>query len=194
MIYDTPGLFDTQDNHAAVKAEIGRAIYMASPGPHALLILFKIGNRFTDEEKKTIEKIREMFGKDAHKFCILVLTGEDNLFCDDTTVKDYLDTADSGLKQLLEQCQNRYMTINNRSSQQEIDEKLRKELLKMIETMLAENQTCYYTNEQFLKAEQELQEREKQRIETEIRKKEAEEKAWREKVIKNLVFFTKLFN
>jgi hypothetical protein len=56
-IYDTPGLFDTQDGHDVIKAEIDRAIQMASPGPHAFIILFKIGNRFTDEEKKTIALI-----------------------------------------------------------------------------------------------------------------------------------------
>jgi ATP-dependent Lon protease len=194
MIYDTPGLFDTQDGHDVIKAEIARAIQMASPGPHAFLILFKIGNRFTDEEKKTIETIQDMFGKDADQFCILLLTGEDNLIHDGKKVEDYLETANPGLKQLLEQCQNRYITINNRPLEQaEVDKKLQ-QLVEMIETMLAKNQVRYYTDEQFQKAEQKLQEREKQLIEAEMQKKKAEEKALHEKVLQNLCFSIKLFD
>jgi hypothetical protein len=181
VIYDTPGLFDTKDDLNVIKTEIGRAIRMASPGPHAFLIHFKIGNRFTDEEKKTIEYIQDIFGEDAHKYCILILTGEDNLSYDNETVDHYLENADPGLKRLLEQCHNRYIAINNRSQQQQIDEKLR-QLLKIIETMLLNNQTRYYTNEQFEKAEQDLQEREQKQIEAEIQKREADEQALREKV------------
>lgn len=182
IVYDTPGLFDTKDDLNTIKTEISLAIRMASPGPHAFLIHFKIGNKFTDEEKKTIEYIQDIFGEDAHKYCILVLTGEDNLIYDGGKIEDYLQNAESGLKRLLEQCHNRYIVINNRSQQQQIDERVR-QLLKLIETMLLNNQTRYYTNEQFEKAEQELQEREKKQLEVEIQKREANEQVLGEKVI-----------
>lgn len=182
IIYDTPGLFDTEHENNVFKAQISHAIQMASPGPHTFLILFKIGTRFTDEEKKTIEVIQEIFGQGADQFCILAFTGEDNLINDGDKIEDYLKNADSGLKQLLERCQNRYITINNRLMQQEEIDKTVKKLLEIIETMLVKNQVRYYTTAQFQKAEQELQEREKQRIETELQKKEAEEKALREKI------------
>ena len=106
IVYDTLGLFNTHDGHAVVKAEISRAVQMAGPGLHAFFILFKIGNRFTNEDKKTIERIQDIIGKDADKLCILVLNGEDNFICDEMTVEDILKTADSGLKQSLEWCQN----------------------------------------------------------------------------------------
>jgi hypothetical protein len=187
IVYDTPGLFDTENDLNVIKTESGLAIRMASPGPHAFLIHFKIGNRFTDEEKKTIEYIQDIFGEDAHKYCILVLTGEDNLIYDGGKIEDYLQNAESGLKRLLEQCHNRYIAINNRSQQEQIDEKVR-QLLEIIETMLLNNQARYYTNEQFEKAEQELQEREKKQLEAEIQKREANEQVLREKVIRSLSY------
>jgi hypothetical protein len=48
--------------------------------------------------------------------------------------------------------------------------------------MLLDNQTRYYTNQQFEKAEQDLQEREKKQIEAEIQKREADKQDLREEV------------
>jgi hypothetical protein len=63
IVCDTPGLFDTQHNLSVIKAQIGLAIRMASPGPHAFLIHFKIGNRFTDEEKKQLNIFKKFLEK-----------------------------------------------------------------------------------------------------------------------------------
>lgn len=153
MLCDTQGLFDTESDPSVVKADIKHAVDMVHPGPHAFLIHFKIGNRFTDEEQKTIEQIQDIFGQDASKYCILILTGEDNLIHNDETIEGYLKTAAPGLKRLLAQCQNRYIAFNNRAQQGEIDDKIR-QLLKIIQNMLADNQTAYYSKEQLQRGAQ----------------------------------------
>jgi hypothetical protein len=167
MLCDTQGLCDTESDPSVVKAEIKRAVDMVHPGPHAFLIHFKIGNRFTDEEQETIEQIQDIFGQDASKYCILILTGEDNLIHNDETIEGYLETAASGLKRLLAQCQNRYIAFNNRAQQGEIDDKIR-QLLKIIQNMLADNQTAYYSKEQLERAAQLLQEREQAALEAKL--------------------------
>lgn len=135
---------------------------MVSPGPHAFLIVLSAG-RFTEEEQRTIEYINEMFGSDAGKYCILILTREDDILNDEKTVDQYLQEASEPLKRLVKQCRNRYLAINNRASQVERDEKVR-QLIGIVRNMLRENESPYYTNEMFQQAEKEFQEKETQAL------------------------------
>ncbi|CAF4160273.1 unnamed protein product, partial [Rotaria sordida] len=132
---------------------------MVSPGPHAFLIVLSAAHRFTEEEQKTIEHINDIFGPDASKYCILVITREEEILNDDKTIDQYLQDADEPLKLLVAQCQNRYIAINNRSSQIKCDEKIR-QVIKIVRNMLKANKTPYYTNEMFKQAEKEFEEKE----------------------------------
>ena len=160
IICDTPGIFDTKTDLKDIKKEIIRPLHrMVSPGPHAFLIVLSAAHRFTEEEQKTIDIISETFGSNASKFCVLIITREDDILNDDKTVEQYLQEADEPLKRLMIQCQNRYVAINNRSTQSEHDEKIR-QLVNIVRTMLTENQIPYYTNEMFEQAENEFRQRE----------------------------------
>lgn len=160
LVCDTPGMFDTVIDLKDTKKEICRPLErMVSPGPHAFLIVLKAGQRFTEEEQKTIDYINEMFGSSAAKYCILIITREEDILNDDKTIDEYLQEANEPLKRLVAQCGNRYLAINNFSSQPERDEKVRR-LIKMVRNMLKENQTPYYTNEMFQQAEKEFAEQE----------------------------------
>jgi hypothetical protein len=132
---------------------------MISPGPHAFLIVISAAHRFTEEEQKTIEYINEIFGSDAGKYCILIITREEEILNDDKTVDQYLQESEEPLKSLVAQCQNRHIAINNRSEQTERDAKVR-QLVNIVRNMLKENKTPYYTNEMFKQAEKEFEEKE----------------------------------
>lgn len=151
-------------NLEKLKKEICRPLEkMISPGPHAFLIVLSAAHRFTEEEQKTIEYINEMFGSDAGKYCILIITREEDILDDGKTVDQYFQESDKPLKHLLAQCQNRYLAINNRSGKVEHDEKVR-QLVNIVRNMLKDNNAPYYTNEMFKQAEKEFEEKEIQTL------------------------------
>jgi predicted Zn-ribbon and HTH transcriptional regulator len=154
---------------------------MVSPGPHAFLIVISAAHRFTEEEQKTIEYINEMFGSDAGRYCILIITREEEILNDDKTVDQYLQESDEPLKRLVAQCQNRYIAINNRSEQTERDAKVR-QLVNIVRNMLKENRTPYYANEMFKQAEKEFEEKEIETLNKIKAKTEAQMQNLREEV------------
>lgn len=81
LLWTPQGFFDSnpQISNAAIEKKIASQIFdMAAPGVHAFLIVIRIG-RFTPEEKQTVDFIRNIFGSDATKYCIVVFTCADQL-------------------------------------------------------------------------------------------------------------------
>uniref|UniRef100_A0AAR2JS15 AIG1-type G domain-containing protein n=1 Tax=Pygocentrus nattereri TaxID=42514 RepID=A0AAR2JS15_PYGNA len=72
-VIDTPGLFDTHKSENVVKAQLEKALDLASPGPHVFLLVIRLG-LFTEEEKKAVEWFEENFGKQVRKYTIVLFT------------------------------------------------------------------------------------------------------------------------
>ena len=106
-IVDTPGFFDTKYTVDQTLAELTKCIYLISPGPHAILLVIRIG-RFTDEVIQGVELMRKIFGKDSSKFMIMVFTGLDSLETDGISIEEYVDTMTGPGRRLLEDCDMRY--------------------------------------------------------------------------------------
>lgn len=159
IIYDTPGLFDTRVDHNVTKQEICRAVtQIAAPGPHAFLVVIQAG-RFTDEEQQTVQRINDMFGEEAGKYCILIITREDDLKYDEVSIEKYIESSTEPFKSLLNQCQKRFLAVNNRAERDEREGKVR-QLINIVENMLCENQSPFYTNNMFKQAENNFREKE----------------------------------
>ncbi len=77
-VIDTPGLFDTRIVEEKTVKDISQNISYASPRPHIFLVVIKLG-RYTEEEKKTVQKIQEIFGEEADKYCMVLFTHGDLL-------------------------------------------------------------------------------------------------------------------
>ncbi|KAG9264149.1 GTPase IMAP family member 8-like [Astyanax mexicanus] len=124
-VVDTPGWCDTQLAEAEIVEEAVKCIDMSSPGPHVFLLVLQIG-RFTDEEKKTVKKIQEVFGEGASKYMIVLFTRGDDL--EDQCIFDYLKDADKDLKNIVfRSCEGRYHVFNNRSkNHRQVSELLQK--------------------------------------------------------------------
>uniref|UniRef100_K7G7M4 AIG1-type G domain-containing protein n=1 Tax=Pelodiscus sinensis TaxID=13735 RepID=K7G7M4_PELSI len=155
-VIDTPGLFDTKVPLMETVQEIGRCVVVSSPGPHAIVLVMQLG-RFTEEEKKTVERIQEIFGKEAAKYMILLFTRKEDL--DGGDLCDYIkEFNDKDLEKLMKRCRNRCCAFNNRARGQEQETQV-SELTEMIDKMVRQNQHSHYTNAMYRYAHIILQEK-----------------------------------
>ncbi|XP_034738011.1 GTPase IMAP family member 9-like [Etheostoma cragini] len=184
-VIDTPGLFDTRWAQDKTHKDIKQCIHYSSPGPHVFLFVIRLG-RFTEEEKQSVQKIREIFGQDADKYSMVLFTHGDLL--KDTSIEEFMEESPD-LQGLVSRCDGQYHVFNNElENHSQVTE-----LLKKIRTIVQKNGGSHYTNEMFQKAERAIEE-EKERIlkekEEQIRKEKEElEKKLRaeyEEKIKNI--------
>nr|XP_046242521.1 GTPase IMAP family member 8-like isoform X2 [Scatophagus argus] len=148
-VVDTPGLFDTTLSHEQVNDEMVKCVSLLAPGPHVFLLVFGIQTRFTQEEKETLTKIKEGFGKKSEKFTIVLLTGGDNLEADGVSVEEYYNTCDESFKKVIADCGGRYHVFNNRTN----NNTQVRELIAKIDSMVKENGGSCFTNEMLQEAE-----------------------------------------
>ncbi|MGH0123494.1 UNVERIFIED_CONTAM: hypothetical protein FKN15_022719 [Acipenser sinensis] len=156
VVVDTPGLFDTKLSNEEVLSEIAKCIQLSYPGPHAFLLVLKVG-RFPEEEKKTMQIIQEMFGESASKYMMVLFTYRDCLD-DNETIEDFVNNGPAGFKQLVESCGNRFHAINGKDLK---DRKQIYKLLEKVENMVKNNNIPFYASKFY--------EREKKRKETEAK-------------------------
>ncbi|XP_041641810.1 GTPase IMAP family member 9-like [Cheilinus undulatus] len=172
-VIDTPGLFDTRFDEEETEIGIKQCVTYAAPGPHVFLVVIRLG-RFTEEEKKTVEKIQEIFGQAADKYSMVLFTMGDML---EGTMEDFLGQS-RALQELVARCNGLYHVFNNKSN----NRSQVTELLKKIRNMVQKNGGSHYTNEMFQEAERKIEEA-KQRM---LKKKEEEIRREKEEIEKSL--------
>ena len=110
-VIDTPGFFDTKMPEEALKREIIRCLVECAPGPHAFLIVLKV-DRYTDQEKDIIKKVREYFSEEALKHAVVVFTHGDQL-PEGKKIEDFVRENDD-LNDLVKRCGGRCHVVDNR--------------------------------------------------------------------------------
>ncbi|XP_067409099.1 GTPase IMAP family member 7-like [Emydura macquarii macquarii] len=155
VVIDTPGLFDTKVSLKETMNEIGRCVVVSSPGPHAIVLVMQLG-RFTEEEKKTVERIQDIFGEEAVKYMIFLFTRKEDL--DTMKLHDYLkELNDKDLQMLMKKCGNRCCAFSNKADKQEQADQI-SELIGIIDMMVQQNGGSHYTNEMYKYAQKKLEE------------------------------------
>ncbi|XP_071377295.1 GTPase IMAP family member 9-like [Centroberyx affinis] len=173
-VIDTPGLFDTRYSQDKTVRDMTQCLKFAAPGPHVFLVVIRLG-RYTEEEKQTVQKIQEIFGKDADKYSMVLFTHGDQL--KNSSIEDFLMESED-LQELVDKCNGHYHVFNNKMK----DGSQVTELLKKTRNITEKNGGSHYTNKMFQKAERAIEE-EKQRILKEIEEQIRKE---REQVQKKL--------
>lgn len=141
-IIDTPGVFQTQEK---MKAEIENCVYMSAPGPHVFLLVIRLDERITEEDKDTARWIQKKYGKDALKYPIILFTHADVL--KGNLLDEYIPES-SDLRALVNSCEGRYQLFNNedRNNSDQVTK-----LLEKIEALSESNKWMYFTNEKLEK-------------------------------------------
>ncbi|CAN1327535.1 Immune-associated nucleotide-binding protein 7 [Linum perenne] len=89
-VIDTPGLFDFTYETDFAGEEIAQVIKMVQDGIHAVILVFTVRTRFTEEEEAAVRKLQSLLGRKIIDYMIVVFTGGDVLDDYDQTLDDYL--------------------------------------------------------------------------------------------------------
>ncbi|OWF35048.1 GTPase IMAP family member 4-like [Mizuhopecten yessoensis] len=157
-VVDTPGVFDTEVDNDNTTKEIVKCVGITAPGPHAFLLIVRIG-RFTAEERDSVELFIEHFGRSVEKYMIVLFTGMDDLNDERMTLDDHLRRIPSSLVSILERCGGRCVGFNNKGTAREISRQV-DELMEMVEDLFKHNNGRYYTNTMYMEAENVIRTRE----------------------------------
>ncbi|MGH0123489.1 UNVERIFIED_CONTAM: hypothetical protein FKN15_022714 [Acipenser sinensis] len=141
-------------SYEEVKSEITKCIFLSSLGPHVILLVLQLG-RFTEEEKRTVEIIKMIFGEGAANYIIILFTYLNDLE-KGKTIEQYVKDAEDDLEQLIMECGYRYHAFNNREKN---DHTQVTKLIDKIETMVTANNTTYYTSEMLQQVNEKIEKR-----------------------------------
>ncbi|RXM90993.1 GTPase IMAP family member 5 [Acipenser ruthenus] len=136
-VVDTPDLLDSERSQPDIQRHVKDCASLSAPGPHAFLLTIQTG-RFTEEEKRAMETIQEIFGEGATRHTIVLFTRGDDL--EDETIEEFVQ-KNQHLCRLVNKCGGRYHLFNNRKTS---DCTQVTELLEKIESMLKENGGSWY--------------------------------------------------
>ncbi|KAL1279265.1 hypothetical protein QQF64_025938, partial [Cirrhinus molitorella] len=163
-VIDTPGLYDAELSKEQVQSEIVKCITYASPGPHAFIIVIRVG-RFTEEEKNTVQHLKEVFGEQILKYTMILFTYKDQLKEEKKTIEQYLNNADPDLKKLVESCGSRFFCMDNKSA----SFPQFKNLISEIDRMVTENGGTHFTNDMFERTEKRIQKIQEQKLDEKVK-------------------------
>ncbi|XP_063003634.1 GTPase IMAP family member 9-like [Elgaria multicarinata webbii] len=138
IVVDTPGFFDTKRKQVYTWKDLEKCIDLLHPGPHAILVVIKIG-KMTEEEQNAIRQVKKLFSIEGKRFLILLFTHKDHLDHEGSSLRGFLAGAEGELKDMMDMAANRFITFNNNA--EEAAEKIHqvKELIKEIDDMVTLN-------------------------------------------------------
>ena len=187
-VLDTPGLFDTHKPAEELRKEFLNCMIMTNPGPHAFLMILKM-NRITEQEKKTLKSLKEIFGGDHFlRHTIIVITRKEDLA--ESISKDTGETDQNldllfkatlekspDLYQMTVQCKNRYFLLSNKGKVDGINRTQQaNQLISLIDEMTRDNGDTFYSYQYFINLEEER----KLKLKMEAEKKEKFQRLQRE--------------
>ena len=112
---DTPGLFDSAQPYEDTAAEVVRCLTDLDPGPHAVLYVVSISQKYTKEDFRTYSRLKNLLGQDITGRMIIILTHGDELEDGEVTVEEYIENVPTEFHTVLAECHQRYVVFNNKS-------------------------------------------------------------------------------
>uniref|UniRef100_A0A3B1J6E3 AIG1-type G domain-containing protein n=1 Tax=Astyanax mexicanus TaxID=7994 RepID=A0A3B1J6E3_ASTMX len=141
-LIDTPGLFSPDMYNEEVQVLLEYAVDLVSPGVHVFLLVMRLDERFTEEEKNSVRWILENFGEEIRKHTIVLFTHGNEL--QDKTIEEYL-CLNAELKRVVDSMAGYHVFEN----ENEDDETQVSELLEKIDRVVKHNGNQIYTKEMY---------------------------------------------
>ncbi|OWK06546.1 GIMAP7 [Cervus elaphus hippelaphus] len=152
------GLFDTKETQDKTCKEISRCILASCPGPHAIVLVLKLG-RYTEEEQKTVALIKNLFGEAAMNYMIILFTGKEDL--EDQSLSNFLEGSDGNLGSLLQECGDRCCAFSNSKKTEPAEKEAQvQELVELIDKMVQNNRGAYFSDPIYKDIDQKLRQME----------------------------------
>lgn len=166
IIVDTPGMFDTEQTNEQIEEEIQKCVGITSPGLHAIILVFSLASRYTEEEATSVEKFVDQFGENIYKYSFVLFTRGDDLEAENITFSDHIKRSPAKLQSFIDKCGGRTVCFNNRNRGEERQAQVN-ELLNGILENVSKNEGQCYTNEMYEETEKQIREMEKSKLERE---------------------------
>ncbi|BAU00831.1 hypothetical protein LR48_Vigan303s004000 [Vigna angularis] len=149
-VIDTPGLFDLSSGSDYVRKEIVKCIDLAKDGIHAVILVFSVRTRFTEEQETALRTLQSLFGSKIVDYMIVVFTGGDDLEESKESLGDYLGLEPpKALEEILDLCENRVVLFDNKTKDEGKRSGQVQELLYFVNIVLSRNGGRPYTDELF---------------------------------------------
>ncbi|KAG1935443.1 GTPase IMAP family member 8-like [Pimephales promelas] len=128
-VYDTPGFFNTELSDEEIQQMINEKVLQRCESGLCVFLLVIKADRFSEEERKTVEKIEELLGEERLKKTWILFTGGDELEEENTTIKEFIDDTEA-LKKLVQKYDQRHHVFNNKRRNTEQFQMLLMKILK----------------------------------------------------------------
>lgn len=161
-------MFDTDLSLEEIGVIIVKAVISMHPGFNAVGYVIKLGVRYTDEEFAAYQRFKMLFGSDVTNHMIVVFTAGDALK-PGTNVDEMLKRAPKKLRDVLDDCNWRYVVFSNLATNKEQQVQ---QLVQRVEAMAAVNGGRPYVCSNYSKIGDTLEQQVGQRI-REFEKQEA---------------------
>uniref|UniRef100_A0A251VDC4 Putative P-loop containing nucleoside triphosphate hydrolase n=2 Tax=Helianthus annuus TaxID=4232 RepID=A0A251VDC4_HELAN len=150
-VIDTPGMFDLSANPEVIRKEIVSCLHMVKDGIHAVLVIFSICSRFSEDDQDVICSLVTLFGRKIYNYIVIVFTGGDELEEEEKSLDDFLCNCPESLKKILDLCGNRCVLFDNRTKNKvKITSQFQKLLSSYVNMLLEANDRKPYTSEIFV--------------------------------------------
>ncbi|KAG6605257.1 Immune-associated nucleotide-binding protein 9, partial [Cucurbita argyrosperma subsp. sororia] len=190
-VIDTPGVFDAAVGAEYVAREIAKCVDMVKEGLHAIVLVFSVRTRFSQEEEASIRTLQALFGTKVVDFVIVLFTGGDELEDNEETLEDYMGReCPMALKDIIAACNNRCLVFNNKTRDEKKKGEQVENLLRMVNAVVNKNGGQAYTHGLFAnvkfetklqdvrsKLEEQLELERKARVEAEARAQEIQKQS-----------------
>ena len=121
--------------------EVCKIFTLAPQGFHAIMLVVRYGNRFTNEDEQALKLLQEFLGKEANEYIILILTygdqakfhAEEKGKSLDEWVKAWLKSLPKWVQQYIKAIKDRVVLIDNRLKEESDPEEYKKQLVEVIE-------------------------------------------------------------
>ncbi|XP_065118432.1 uncharacterized protein [Paramisgurnus dabryanus] len=166
LLVDTPGLFDTDLTNEQLQHELIHCLALSSPGPHVFLLIIPI-ERYTEEQQRTVDMIREMFHDGITHRTIIVFSHADRLR---EPIDLFISKQNQKVQDLVEMFGKRYIAFDNTDLTNQCQVV---QLLEMVDKLLVQNDNTHFTNqmtEVMLKAKAIIDERRTNNIRADVQK------------------------